>query len=83
MCCDSWGRKESETTERLNWTELKSYCHSIFSALMLTKKEQQYVKLHGRHILKFYFFSQIPQSILKYNLHTEGFPFTGTYLDSF
>ena len=23
-CCDSWGRKESDTTERLNWTELKS-----------------------------------------------------------
>ena len=22
MCCDSWGRKESDTTERLNWTEL-------------------------------------------------------------
>ena len=21
-CCDSWGRKESETTEQLNWTEL-------------------------------------------------------------
>ena len=21
-CCDSWGRKESVTTERLNWTEL-------------------------------------------------------------
>ena len=21
-CCDSWGRKESYTTERLNWTEL-------------------------------------------------------------
>ena len=21
MCCDSWGRKESDTTERLNWTE--------------------------------------------------------------
>ena len=20
-CCDSWGRKQSETTERLNWTE--------------------------------------------------------------
>ena len=20
--CDSWGRKESDTTERLNWTEL-------------------------------------------------------------
>ena len=20
-CCNSWGRKESDTTERLNWTE--------------------------------------------------------------
>ena len=23
MCCDSWGHKEQDTTERLNWTELK------------------------------------------------------------
>ena len=22
MCCGSWGRKESDTTERLNFTEL-------------------------------------------------------------
>ena len=22
-CCDSWGRKESDTNERLNWTEVK------------------------------------------------------------
>ena len=22
VCCDSWGRKQSETTEWLNWTEL-------------------------------------------------------------
>ena len=22
-CCDSWGRKESDTTERLDWTELR------------------------------------------------------------
>ena len=22
-CCNSWGRKESDTTERLNWTELE------------------------------------------------------------
>ena len=26
-CCDSWGRKESNTTEWLNWTELKD-CNS-------------------------------------------------------
>ena len=24
MCCDSWGRKESDTTEQLNRTELKA-----------------------------------------------------------
>ena len=24
-CCNSWGRKESDTTEQLNWTELYSY----------------------------------------------------------
>ena len=24
VCCDSWGHKESDTTERLNWTELIS-----------------------------------------------------------
>ena len=23
VCCNSWGRKESDTTERLNWTETK------------------------------------------------------------
>ena len=23
VCCDSWSHKESDTTERLNWTELK------------------------------------------------------------
>ena len=25
-CCDSWGHKESDTTERLNWTERNYYC---------------------------------------------------------
>ena len=24
-CCHSWGRKESNTTERLNWTELMKF----------------------------------------------------------
>ena len=29
-CCDSWGHKESDTTERLNWTELICLsCHFI------------------------------------------------------
>ena len=25
VCCDSWGHKEWDTTERLHWTELKCY----------------------------------------------------------
>ena len=29
-CCDSWGHKESDTTERLNWTELDvQYNYSV------------------------------------------------------
>ena len=29
-CCDSWGRKESDVTEQLKWTELiKSLCFSL------------------------------------------------------
>ena len=27
-CCSSWGRKESDMTERLNWTELKGTFHA-------------------------------------------------------
>ena len=28
-CCDSWGRKESDTTERLNYTELTEIQHNV------------------------------------------------------
>ena len=34
VCCDSWGRKELDTTERLNWTEARYRCgfsKSIYS----------------------------------------------------
>jgi len=34
-CCDSWGRKESDTTERLNWPEL-NWC--VKSSLVLLKR---------------------------------------------
>ena len=32
-CCDSWGCKESDTTERLNWTELNWRCSWSFLVL--------------------------------------------------
>ena len=28
-CCESWGRKESDTTERLNWTVYTTACYSM------------------------------------------------------
>ena len=28
-CCDSWGRKESDTTEWLNWTELNGWQYEL------------------------------------------------------
>ena len=36
-CCDSWGHKESDTTERLNWTELNSIVSLFSLALKLSK----------------------------------------------
>ena len=31
VCCNSWGRKESDMTERLNWTELNVLDHVLHS----------------------------------------------------
>jgi len=31
VCCDSWGRKESDMTERLNWTEDECNCVVIWT----------------------------------------------------
>ena len=37
-CCDSWGRKELDTTEWLNWTELMELDAMIFVFWMLSFK---------------------------------------------
>ena len=34
VCCGSWGHKESDTTEWLNWTELNIGVHVSFSVLI-------------------------------------------------
>ena len=39
-CCDSWGRKESDTTEQLNWTELKDIKKTVTSILMAVPTEK-------------------------------------------
>ena len=38
-CCDSWGRKESDTTERLIWSDLMWRTDSFEKTLMLGKIE--------------------------------------------
>ena len=30
VCCVLWSRKELDTTEQLNWAELKLYCKGVF-----------------------------------------------------
>ena len=35
-CCDSWGHKESDTTERLNWTELNSHSGKEFGTVLIS-----------------------------------------------
>ena len=37
VCCDSWGHKESDTTERLNWTERFSWGRVVLSSGILPK----------------------------------------------
>ena len=37
-CCDSWGHKESDTTERLNWTELKRWIYDHYPSLPFFSK---------------------------------------------
>ena len=52
QCCNSWGCKQSDTTEWLNWTEVKNQCfwtvvleHTIHSPL--ENKEIKLVSLKG------------------------------------
>ena len=42
-CCDSWGRKESDTTEQLNWTE-----DDIIKLNLKEGKKQNFLRLNRR-----------------------------------
>ena len=49
-CCDSWGRKESDMTEWLSWTELSqaTYRYSIFHwFLVLVKRMEKEMATHS------------------------------------
>ena len=62
-CCDSWGRKESDTTEQLNWNELnwsviktgkkKMFSEtewSVWESLMWRKRCVSWTRKHGRDL---------------------------------
>ena len=61
-CCDSWGRKESDTTERLNWTEL-SMCSSSSTGLVLWGSQHIFGESQG----------SVPDNNVHYSLSTKGF----------
>ena len=42
MCCGSWGCKESDTTEQLNWTELNWHRINTFIQVLLCKETTKY-----------------------------------------
>ena len=50
VCCNSWGRKESDTTERLNWTELKSKSQWHPTPVFLSGESQGLGSLVGCHL---------------------------------
>ena len=56
-CCDSWGRKESDTTERLNWTELipwewySSHSFSNVWTIFIVWINSKNGKTSGKHLL--------------------------------
>ena len=67
-CCDSWGRKESDTTERLNWTEL-NLCYTQ-SVSWFTYTHQN---LNSSYLCSGWgyksFFCLLKSTLSKYNLH--------------
>ena len=44
VCCDSWGRKELDMTERLNWTEL--YCMDVRVGLCRRQSAEELMVLN-------------------------------------
>ena len=51
-CCDSWGRKESDKIEWLNWTELIPVLFTILSPYPIPGLSIQYLAQIGTYIYK-------------------------------
>ena len=57
-CCGSWGRKESDMTERLQWTELK-WSHMVFWAnCYISLFESLFCALYYRFLISLIFLKE-------------------------
>ena len=52
-CCDSWGRKESDTTERLIWSDLTWYYLAIKTNILLLCEITWCPVLHINEIIQY------------------------------
>ena len=57
-CCNSWGHKESDMTERLNWISSFRYYLLTFSygSLLLLNTSHSLLRYRGLPILQFFYF---------------------------
>ena len=55
VCCSPWGHKESDTTERLNWTDF-SLCKFLFPSIFFSSILLPYDNIKWERIRDIYFF---------------------------
>ena len=55
MCCGSWGLKESDTTERLNWTHLLEILTSDFFVYIFSLEFQSSLKVNSFPLRQLYY----------------------------
>ena len=68
-CCDSWGRKESDMTERLNWTEMNLYLANIRNLTSFGLKHSLF-RIKVFSLLKYSFLSSSQNFVL--HMHLSG-----------
>ena len=49
-CCDSWGRKESDTTEQLSWTELNLGYFKLIESSVSIFSDHRVIRLDIKHM---------------------------------
>ena len=93
-CCGSWGHKELDTTERLNWTELNLYFRSVqFSCSVVSNSlwshELQHIRLPCPSPTPRSFLNSCPSnqwcnptissSVISFSSHLQPFPASGFF----